>query len=114
MVLFLERRKNLVVFNEDVFLSYIILQIALQEASALFMIIKQQPGQGVLAALQPSIDALVERNLLKHKDKDIQVLVASCISEVLRIVAPDAPFTDEIWEVTSFGGISKQSDQNMF
>jgi hypothetical protein len=70
-----------------------------QEASALFMIIKQQPGQGVLSALQPSIDALVDPSLLKHKDKDIQVLVASCISEILRIVAPDAPFTDETWEV---------------
>lgn len=32
---------------------------------------------------------------LLHSSKDVQLLVACCIAEVLRIFAPDAPYKDE-------------------
>eukprot|EP01138_Halocafeteria_seosinensis_P009211 gb/GECG01009413.1/.p1 GENE.gb/GECG01009413.1/~~gb/GECG01009413.1/.p1 ORF type:complete len:1491 (+),score=198.69 gb/GECG01009413.1/:1-4473(+) len=37
---------------------------------------------------------LVERQLLKHNDKDVRMLVACCIVDILRIYAPDAPYSD--------------------
>lgn len=51
------------------------------------------------SALRPLKVALVQSNLLKHKDKDVRLLVAACISEVMRIVAPDAPYDDETLKV---------------
>ncbi|KAF4823949.1 Sister chromatid cohesion protein pds5 [Colletotrichum tropicale] len=37
--------------------------------------------------------ALGQRNLLAHKDKGVKAYTAVCISEILRLCAPDAPFT---------------------
>ncbi|URD78436.1 Sister chromatid cohesion protein PDS5 [Musa troglodytarum] len=42
-----------------------------------------------------SKDALVK--LLKHKDKEVRLLVAVCFSEIIRILAPEPPFSDEIF-----------------
>ncbi|ODV64256.1 sister chromatid cohesion factor PDS5 ASCRUDRAFT_28895 [Ascoidea rubescens DSM 1968] len=36
---------------------------------------------------------LVNQKLLKHNDQGVSVYVASCIADLLRIYAPDAPFT---------------------
>ncbi|KAK1263732.1 hypothetical protein QJS04_geneDACA022342 [Acorus gramineus] len=44
--------------------------------------------------LEPLINSLVQNNLLQHKDKEVRLLVAACISEILRILAPDPPFSD--------------------
>lgn len=44
-------------------------------------------------------DALVSLPLLRHKDKEVGLLVAICISEIMRIVAPDAPYSDETLKV---------------
>lgn len=43
--------------------------------------------------------ALVANELLKHPDIDVKVAVASCISEITRITAPDAPYEDEQMKV---------------
>jgi sister-chromatid-cohesion protein PDS5 len=37
---------------------------------------------------------LLSPSLLKHKDKGIKSLVACCIADLLRLYAPEAPFTD--------------------
>ncbi|ONH68540.1 Sister chromatid cohesion protein PDS5 [Cyberlindnera fabianii] len=39
-------------------------------------------------------DDLVNRKLLAHKDTGVQSLVACCLADVLRLYAPDAPYTD--------------------
>lgn len=39
-------------------------------------------------------DDLVNKKLLHHKDNGVQSLVACCISDILRIYAPVAPYTD--------------------
>ncbi|KAJ2894194.1 spo76 protein [Zalerion maritima] len=37
---------------------------------------------------------LASSNLLQHKDKGVKALTAACLVDVLRICAPDAPFTE--------------------
>uniref|UniRef100_A0A3Q7FSY2 Uncharacterized protein n=1 Tax=Solanum lycopersicum TaxID=4081 RepID=A0A3Q7FSY2_SOLLC len=39
---------------------------------------------------------LVADGLLRHSDMDVKVSVASCISEIMRITAPDQPYKDSI------------------
>ena len=51
------------------------------------------------AALSPSLKALVTEPLLRHSDVDVKVAVASCISEITRITAPEAPYDDEQMKV---------------
>jgi hypothetical protein len=48
--------------------------------------------QDALHALNKS---LVQTTLLKHRNKDVKPLVAVCFIEVMRILAPDPPFSDE-------------------
>lgn len=50
-------------------------------------------------ALNPSLNALVAGELLGHSDVDVKVAVASCISEITRITAPDAPYDDDQMKV---------------
>lgn len=70
-----------------------------QQASMLFSAIQQLPHLTVLSAMKSSMDALIQPGLLKHKDKDVRLLVTACISEIMRIVAPDAPYSDDILKV---------------
>lgn len=37
---------------------------------------------------------LVEDYFLKHASKDVQLLIACCIADVLRVYAPEAPYKD--------------------
>ncbi|CAL9070064.1 unnamed protein product [Musa banksii] len=41
--------------------------------------------------------SLSQINLLQHKDKEVRLLVAVCFSEIIRILAPEPPFSDEIF-----------------
>ncbi|KAG9456305.1 hypothetical protein H6P81_000813 [Aristolochia fimbriata] len=58
--------------------------------------VEQSPSQMMLTALEPSKDALVADEFLKHSDMDVKVAVASCISEITRITAPEAPYSDSL------------------
>lgn len=53
-------------------------------------------------ALSPSLKALVADDLLRHPDIDVKVAVATCISEITRITAPDAPYDDDKMKVLDF------------
>ncbi|XP_062019041.1 sister chromatid cohesion protein PDS5 homolog C isoform X1 [Rosa rugosa] len=57
--------------------------------------VEQSPNKSMQAALSPSQKALVADQLLRHSDPDVKVSVASCISEITRITAPDAPYDDD-------------------
>ena len=50
-------------------------------------------------ALSPSLKALIADQLLRHPDKDVKVVVASCFSEITRITAPEAPYDDDQMKV---------------
>ncbi|KAK3025427.1 hypothetical protein RJ639_040975 [Escallonia herrerae] len=80
--------------------------------------VEQSPRDPMLNALSPSRNALVEDELLRHSDVDVKVAVASCISEITRITAPDAPYEDEKMKdifqliVSSFENLSDKSSRS--
>jgi hypothetical protein len=41
------------------------------------------------------MNALITDELLSHAEMDVKVSVLSCITEITRIIAPDAPYDDE-------------------
>lgn len=47
-------------------------------------------------------ESLVKNDLLRHKDKDVKLLIAACVSEIIRLLAPEPPFSDKLFEVASF------------
>ncbi|XP_054797872.1 sister chromatid cohesion protein PDS5 homolog C-like [Prosopis cineraria] len=57
--------------------------------------VEQSPTKSMQNALSPSLKALVADRLLRHADVDVKVAVASCISEITRITAPEAPYDDD-------------------
>ncbi|KAL5074441.1 hypothetical protein RYX36_013425 [Vicia faba] len=57
--------------------------------------VEQSPKDSMRTALEPTLKALVEHRLLRHPNTDVQVALASCITEITRITAPDAPYDDD-------------------
>ncbi|KAJ1286407.1 hypothetical protein BS78_03G350000 [Paspalum vaginatum] len=53
-------------------------------------------SSSLLDALHALSKSLIQTTLLNHKDKDVKLLVAVCFIEVMRVLAPDPPFSDEI------------------
>ncbi|KAG7973368.1 hypothetical protein I3843_07G224100 [Carya illinoinensis] len=80
--------------------------------------VEQSPTKSMQNALSPSLKALVGDQLFRHSDVDVKVAVASCISEITRITAPDAPYDDdqmkEIFQliVSSFENLSDNSSRS--
>ncbi|KAL6840252.1 hypothetical protein ACP4OV_030062 [Aristida adscensionis] len=70
-----------------------IVKLLKQAESALSEFSQSSSLQDALHALSKS---LVQNTLLNHKDKDVRLLVAVCFVEVMRVLAPDPPFSDEI------------------
>ncbi|KAK1293627.1 DNA mismatch repair protein MSH6 [Acorus calamus] len=58
--------------------------------------VQQSPSESTTKALDPALKALVAKELLRHSNTDVKVSVASCISEITRITAPDAPYEDDL------------------
>ncbi|XP_066332109.1 sister chromatid cohesion protein PDS5 homolog C-like isoform X2 [Miscanthus floridulus] len=57
--------------------------------------VEQSPPESTSNALRPATEALVKKELLGHADSNVRLGVASCISEITRITAPDAPYDDD-------------------
>ncbi|KFK43834.1 hypothetical protein AALP_AA1G179500 [Arabis alpina] len=76
----------------------------LDELEYLLSKVEQDPTESVQKALIPSSKALVSAHLLRNPDSDVRVFVVSCLTEIMRITAPDAPYADdqmkEIFQVT--------------
>lgn len=70
-----------------------------QQAAAVLTEVEQSPSPQTVAEMKPCTDALVLPGLLRHKDKDVRLLVATCVSEIMRIVAPEAPYEDDVLKV---------------
>ncbi|XP_010530075.1 PREDICTED: sister chromatid cohesion protein PDS5 homolog A-like [Tarenaya hassleriana] len=79
----------------------------------------QSPPAPVMNSMQPFLDAVVKPEILKHQDKDVELLVASCISEITRITAPEAPYGDNIMKdifqliVSTFGGLNDNGSPSL-
>lgn len=64
--------------------------------------VEQAPSRSMQNALLPSMKALISTDLLGHLNMDVRVSVVSCISEITRITAPDAPYNDEQMKVIPY------------
>ncbi|XP_065851237.1 sister chromatid cohesion protein PDS5 homolog C-like isoform X1 [Euphorbia lathyris] len=80
--------------------------------------VEQSPTKTMQNALAPSLKALVSDHLFKHTDVDVKAAVASCISEITRITAPEAPYDDDKMKdvfqliVSSFENLSDKSSRS--
>ncbi|KAL5558219.1 hypothetical protein UlMin_034430 [Ulmus minor] len=80
--------------------------------------VEQSPSRTMQNALSTSVRALVSDQLLRHTDIDVKVAVASCISEITRITAPEAPYEDEQMKevfniiVSSFENLSDNASRS--
>ena len=74
--------------------NYHCLYSCFQQVDGLLSKVEQAPSRSMQDALYPSMKALISDQLLKHSDIDVKVSVASCMSELTRITAPDAPYDD--------------------
>ncbi|KAJ6991866.1 sister chromatid cohesion protein PDS5 [Populus alba x Populus x berolinensis] len=87
----------------------------LKQAAACLSEMDQSPLVSVSESTQPFLDAIVKPDLLKHHDRDVKLLVATCICEITRITAPEAPYSDEVLKdifhliVGTFSGLSDTS-----
>ncbi|XP_078159362.1 sister chromatid cohesion protein PDS5 homolog C-like isoform X2 [Carex rostrata] len=71
------------------------LLLQLDEMERLLAEVNQSPSTEVLTGLQPLMSALTERRMLSHNMTDVWVSVLVCICEVIRITAPNNPYTDD-------------------
>ncbi|KAK1390734.1 sister chromatid cohesion protein PDS5-like [Heracleum sosnowskyi] len=66
----------------------------LDQVDGLLSKVEQRPFGSMEPALYVSMKALISDQLMKHSDIDVKVSVASCMSEITRISAPNAPYHD--------------------
>jgi hypothetical protein len=64
--------------------------------------VEQSPPQSTSDAIQPVTEALVKKELLCHEDSNVRVVIATCISEITRITAPNAPYDDDAMKIYCF------------
>ncbi|KAF7134654.1 hypothetical protein RHSIM_Rhsim08G0207000 [Rhododendron simsii] len=80
------------------------LLILLDKVELLLSRVEQAPSERTYDALLPLMKALIAPDLLRHSDIDVKVSAASCINEITRVTAPDAPYDDkqmqEIFELS--------------
>jgi hypothetical protein len=67
--------------------------------------VEQAPSESMKDALLPSMKALITNELLRHAEMDVKVSVASCITKMTRIAAPDAPYNDQQMKVITVPNI---------
>ncbi|XP_043688840.1 sister chromatid cohesion protein PDS5 homolog A-B isoform X2 [Telopea speciosissima] len=68
----------------------------LKQAASFLSELDQSPLPPMLESMQPCLNAIVKPELLKHQDRDVKLLVATCICEITRITAPEAPYSDDV------------------
>nr|CAB3450357.1 unnamed protein product [Digitaria exilis] len=73
----------------------------LKEVEECLLKVEQSPPESTLNAFLPVAAALVKKELVGHVDPNVKLAVASCISEITRITAPDAPYDDDAMRVYS-------------
>ncbi|XP_027339072.1 sister chromatid cohesion protein PDS5 homolog A-A [Abrus precatorius] len=84
----------------------------LKQAAACLTDLDQSPSASTLESIKPFINAIVMPELLKHPDSDVKLLVATCVCEITRITAPEAPYSDDLLKdifrliVDTFSGLS--------
>ena len=67
----------------------------LDKVEYLLAYVEHKPSKSMRDALLPSVQTLITNKLLRHAEMDVKVSVVSCIIEITRITAPNAPYKDE-------------------
>lgn len=98
-------KDRLKIFWGEPYLRFFTLGCA-QKAEYYLSRVEQSPSKSIESALSPYMKALVADKLFKHTDIDIKVAVASCISEITRISAPEAPYNDDLMKVPPHIGLT--------
>ncbi|CAI5983561.1 unnamed protein product [Closterium sp. NIES-65] len=75
-------------------LSKDVLNKTLKSAASVLEELQQSAPEPTMSALRPLAQALAVPNFMRHRDRDVRVLLAFCVSEVLRVFAPDPPYDD--------------------
>ncbi|GAA0153559.1 chromatin/chromatin-binding, or -regulatory protein [Lithospermum erythrorhizon] len=87
----------------------------LKQGATFLSELDQTPPKAVLDSMQLFQKAIVKPELLKHQDREVNLLVATCICEITRITAPEVPYSDDILKdifqliVSTFNGLSDTS-----
>ncbi|KAK7412751.1 hypothetical protein VNO78_04347 [Psophocarpus tetragonolobus] len=87
----------------------------LKQAAACLTDLDQSPSPSILESMKPFFSAIVKPELLKHQDSDVKLLVATCVCEITRITAPEAPYNDDVLKdifqliVSTFSGLNDTS-----
>ncbi|CAM0945278.1 unnamed protein product [Alopecurus aequalis] len=68
----------------------------LDEVEEHLLKVEQSPPQSTFVAIRPAMTALVRGELLAHPNAEVKLAIASCISEITRITAPEAPYDDNV------------------
>jgi sister-chromatid-cohesion protein PDS5 len=68
------------------------LNVFMQALAHTFQTLAQEEGK--YKELVPLAHHLAEDYFLNHSSKDVQLLIACCIADILRIFAPDAPYQE--------------------
>lgn len=71
----------------------------MQKGASCLSKLEQSPPKSVLKSMQPLLNAIAKPELLEHRDGEVKLFVASCICEITRITAPEAPYDDHILKV---------------
>uniref|UniRef100_A0A2N9GHJ3 Mon2/Sec7/BIG1-like dimerisation and cyclophilin-binding domain-containing protein n=1 Tax=Fagus sylvatica TaxID=28930 RepID=A0A2N9GHJ3_FAGSY len=67
----------------------------LDKVETLLANVEQAPSKSMHAAILPSMKALITNELLRHAKMDVKVSIVSCLTEIMRITTPNAPYDDE-------------------
>ncbi|PQM37523.1 hypothetical protein Pyn_32889 [Prunus yedoensis var. nudiflora] len=67
---------------------------SLRQAASSLSQLEQASSPEALKKLKPLTEAIVH-GLLQHRDKDVRLLVAICVTEMFRVMAPEPPFVDK-------------------
>ena len=71
----------------------------IEQPSVVEVATKAQVLRKLEAATKPLRKSIVKHGLSNHTDKDVRLLVAICVSEFFRILAPQPPFADKYLRV---------------
>uniref|UniRef100_A0A0D9W3H3 Tudor domain-containing protein n=1 Tax=Leersia perrieri TaxID=77586 RepID=A0A0D9W3H3_9ORYZ len=71
----------------------------LQEAAALLYRVNQYQSDSMHSALIPVMKVLIKKELLDHTNSGMKLAVASCLTALIRIRAPEGPYDDDVMKV---------------
>ncbi|GLJ29911.1 hypothetical protein SUGI_0591330 [Cryptomeria japonica] len=68
----------------------------LEEAESCLCRVSESPLQTRATTMSPLVHSLVKLELTRHQDEELRLAVVTCISEIMRTIAPKVPYNDDI------------------